>query len=362
MSTATLAQLLGITMRVRDPSRQGGRGRVDRHVIVGHTDPASTSVALGGHHERRFVPVASPCGYPRVMEMSRPDALGIAVKVPSPLVELRDERLERHGVRVWLKRDDLIHPGLPGNKWRKLKFNLTAAREQGHSRLLTFGGAFSHHIRAVAAAGHHLGFDTVGVIRGEEHLPLNESLATAVSHGMTLTYLDRTTYRRKTEPDVLAPLLDRFGPCYVVPEGGSNGLAARGCAELPAEITGGFDIICCVCGTGGTLAGVAGGLTGDQRALGFAVLKGAHFLDVEVRRLQNAGFGSATTNWTIDHDFHFGGYAKRTPELNDFITDFEDRHSIVLDWVYEAKMLYGLFARVKAGSFPVGTTIVAVLN
>jgi 1-aminocyclopropane-1-carboxylate deaminase len=138
------------------------------------------------------------------MEMSGPDALGIAVKVPSPLVELRDERLERHGVRVWLKRDDLIHPDMPGNKWRKLKFNLAAAREQGHSRLLTFGGAFSNHIRAVAAAGHHFGFGTVGVIRGEEHLPLNDSLATAMCHGMTLTYLDRTAYRRKTEPQTHA--------------------------------------------------------------------------------------------------------------------------------------------------------------
>jgi 1-aminocyclopropane-1-carboxylate deaminase len=296
------------------------------------------------------------------MQSNEPDAPGFAVPVSSPLVELRDDRLERRGVRIWLKRDDLLHPGMPGNKWRKLKFNLAAAREQGHSRLLTFGGAFSHHIRAVAAAGRRFGFDTVGVIRGEEHLPLNESLATAVSHGMALTYLDRTTYRRKTEPDVLAALLDRFGPCYVVPEGGSNGLAARGCAELPAEITIGFDIICCACGTGGTLAGIASGLTGESRALGFAVLKGAQFLEAEVRRLQHDGFGSATANWTIDYDFPFGGYAKRTPELDDFILDFAERHDVLLDWVYEAKMLYGLFARGEAGDFPEGTKIVAVLS
>lgn len=282
--------------------------------------------------------------------------------VSSPLVELRDDRLEHHGIRVWLKRDDLVHPGMPGNKWRKLKFNLATAREQGHSRLLTFGGAFSHHIRAVAVAGRRFGFSTIGVIRGEEHLPLNDSLAAAVTHGMTLTYLDRTTYRRKTEPDVLTDLLDRFGPSYVVPEGGSNGLAAQGCAELPAEITVGFDIICCACGTGGTLAGIAGGLTGEERALGFAVLKGAQFLDAEVRRIQNEGFGSTTTNWTIDYDFHFGGYAKRTPGLDAFVDDFTERHEILLDWVYEAKMLYGLFARIEAGEFPEGTTIVAVLS
>lgn len=282
--------------------------------------------------------------------------------LPSPLVELRDERLQRRGVRVYLKRDDLIHPEVPGNKWRKLKYNLAAAKDQGHSRLLTFGGAYSNHIRATAAAGHHFGFETVGVIRGEEHLPLNESLAYAVGRGMALTYLDRATYRRKTEPDVLAALVKGFGPCYVVPEGGSNGPGVRGCAELPSEIGIDFDVVCCATGSGGTVAGIVAGLDGRQRALGFAVLKSGQFLDDEVRRLQRAGFGRQTSNWALDYDFHFGGYAKRKPELNAFIEDFESRHGVRLDWVYEAKMMYGLFERVASGEFACGTTIVAVLS
>ncbi|MEQ0565197.1 pyridoxal-phosphate dependent enzyme [Amycolatopsis sp. NEAU-NG30] len=282
--------------------------------------------------------------------------------LPSPLQDLRDERLERRGVRLQLKRDDLISPELPGNKWRKLRYNLHAARNQGFTTLPTFGGAYSNHIRATAAAGRRWDFDTVGVIRGEEHKPLNDSLAYAADCGMTLTYLDRTTYRRKTEPDVLAALTRQFGPCYVLPEGGSNGPAVRGTAELVDEITTNFDVICCATGTGGTLAGIASGLTGPQRAVGFAVLKGAQFLEDDVRRLQLEAYGTTTTNWTVNLDFHFGGYAKRNAVLDDFIADFGERHGITLDWIYEAKMMYGLFARTEAGDFPPGTRIVAVLS
>ncbi|WP_432854921.1 1-aminocyclopropane-1-carboxylate deaminase/D-cysteine desulfhydrase [Amycolatopsis sp. CA-161197] len=296
------------------------------------------------------------------MDTSRGDADQLAVKLPSPLVELRDERLGSYGVRLLLKRDDLIHPDFPGNKWRKLKYNVAAAREEGHGRLLTFGGAYSNHLRATAAAGRRFGFGTVGVVRGEEHRPLNESLAYARDQGMVLSYLDRTTYRRKAEPDVLADLREQFGPFYLLPEGGSNALAVRGCAELPAEITTDFDVICCAAGTGATLAGIASALAPRRRAIGFAVLKGGGFLEGEVRRLQFEAFGVETRNWAIDCDFHFGGYAKRKPELDTFIADFADRHGVLLDWVYEAKMMYGLFQRIAAGEFAQGTTAVAVLS
>jgi 1-aminocyclopropane-1-carboxylate deaminase len=169
---------------------------------------------------------------------------------------------------------------------------------------------------------------------------------------MMLTYLDRTTYRRKTQPEVLSALARQFGPCYVLPEGGSNGLAVRGCAELPGEIATDFDVICCACGTGGTLAGIAAGLTGQKRALGFAVLKGGQFLDDEVSRLQREAFSAETSNWAIHYDFHFGGYAKHTAALDDFITEFRTQHGISPDRIYEAKMLYGLFERIEAGAFP----------
>lgn len=287
-------------------------------------------------------------------------------RLPSPLTRLADDQLTEAGVQVWLKRDDLISADIPGNKWRKLGYNLDAARAQGHRTLLTFGGAYSGHIRAVAAAGHHFGFATIGVIRGEEHLPLNDSLRAAADYGMRLIYLDRAAYRRKGTAEVLGRLHAEFGACYVLPEGGSNALAVRGCAEIPNEIAaqmaGQCDLICCPCGTGGTLAGIAAGLRPGQRALGFAVLKGAEFLTQEVTRLQREALGAPTGNWTIRHDFHCGGYARRTPELDGFMADFERRHEMALDWVYVAKMMRGIFALAADGTLGPGTRVVAVIT
>lgn len=284
-----------------------------------------------------------------------------APRVPSPTSELVDERLAQFGVRLHLKRDDLIHPDIPGNKWRKLKYNLTAAHERGHRTLLTFGGAHSNHLRAVAAAGHYFGFSTIGVVRGEERPPLNPTLAYAAGHGMRLVYLDRTTYRAKTDPPVIDRLRREHGDFYLVPEGGSNALALRGCAELPAEIPFAFDHICCATGTGGTLAGIALGLADGQRATGFSVLKGGAFLADEVRRLQ-AEHGQVTGNWTVETGHHCGGYARRDAELDAFIHDFEERHAIALEWVYVAKMLYGVYALVRGGHFAPGSVIVAVVT
>ncbi|MGK5553675.1 1-aminocyclopropane-1-carboxylate deaminase/D-cysteine desulfhydrase [Actinomadura kijaniata] len=284
------------------------------------------------------------------------------MRVPSPVEEVRDGRLERVGVRLSLKRDDLVHPDLPGNKWRKLKYNLRAASEQGHRTLLTFGGAYSNHLRATAAAGRIFGFDTVGIVRGEEHLPLNESLAYAVAQGMRLDYMDRGTYRRKAEPDVVASLRERWGDFYLVPEGGSNAPAVRGCAELGAEVDPSFDVVCCAVGTGGTLAGLAAGIASHQRALGFAVLKGGAFLNEEVERLQREAYGERRGNWSIVTDFHFGGYARRDEELDAFVADFRRRHGLLLDWVYVAKMLAGVHSLAERGAFREDTRVLAVVT
>ncbi|RJQ82945.1 pyridoxal-phosphate dependent enzyme [Pseudonocardiaceae bacterium YIM PH 21723] len=249
-------------------------------------------------------------------------------------------------MRLFLKRDDLIHPELPGNKWRKLKYNLDVAR--GHDTLLTFGGAYSNHLRAVAAAGRIFGLATVGVVRGE---PVsNPVLDFAVSRGMRLSFVDRAAYRNK---DALLPgLRAEFGDFYLLPEGGSNEHAVRGCAELVPEIEVPFDLICVPCGTGGTLAGVASGLHAGH-ALGFAVLKGGGFLREVVAGL------TSSQRWSLDTDFHHGGYARRTPELDAFIADFQARHGLLLDWVYVAKMLHGIYRR--AGEWQ-GRTVIAVVT
>jgi 1-aminocyclopropane-1-carboxylate deaminase len=286
----------------------------------------------------------------------------IEPRIPSPLTELTDDRLAEHDVRVYLKRDDLIHPEIPGNKWRKLKYNLAAAWERGATTLLTFGGAYSNHLRATAAAGYYFGFRTIGIVRGERHDPLNESLAFAADRGMELSYLDRAGYRNKNSPEMLSRLQHEFGDFYLIPEGGSNALALYGCRELPGEIDVPFDVICCPSGTGATVAGISWGLAAGQRAIGFSVLKGGRFLEDDVTALQRSAGGAPLRNWSIDCEHHFGGFARRTPELDDFIESFETRHGIRLDWVYVAKMMFGVFELVQRGAFAPGSTLVATVT
>jgi 1-aminocyclopropane-1-carboxylate deaminase len=283
----------------------------------------------------------------------------LGLRLPSPLVELSDDRLGT--TRLLLKRDDLIHPEITGNKWRKLKYLLADAQNSGASTLLTFGGAYSNHIRAVAAAGRICGFETIGVIRGEER-PFNNGLARAMADGMRLHYLDRATYRRKGEPDVLEGLHTEFGDFYLVPEGGTSMYAIPGCVELVEEIDEPFDVITCAVGTGGTLAGIAAGLSQGQRAVGFSVLKGALSLDDDVNKLHMAALGRRLDTWTIDHRFHFGGFARRTPELDGFIAGFSSRHGLLLDHVYVGKMLFALFALIAGGEIGADATVVAVVT
>ncbi|MCX5204300.1 pyridoxal-phosphate dependent enzyme [Streptomyces sp. NBC_00237] len=283
-------------------------------------------------------------------------------RLPSPLVPVHDDRFERHGVRLLLKRDDLIHPDLPGNKWRKLAPNLRAADGRP---LLTFGGAYSNHLRATAAAGRLLSVPTVGVVRGDElaDRPLNPSLAQCAADGMRLHFVSRTEYRRRADPAYLAELLPAtpFPEAYVVPEGGSNALAAQGCTELGRELHGVTDVAAVACGTGGTLAGLAGGLAPGQRAIGVPVLKGG-FLEHEVVRLQLAAFGARRGDWSLAEDFHCGGYARTTPELLAFATDFEARHGLPVERLYVAKLLYALVTLTARGAFPPGTRLTAVVT
>lgn len=281
-------------------------------------------------------------------------------RVPSPLQEVRDDRFSRRGITLLLKRDDLIHPDLPGNKWRKLALNLEAA---GGRTLLTFGGAYSNHLRATAAAGRLLGFPTIGVVRGDElaHRPLNPSLARCAADGMRLHFVDRTAYRAKASPEVLEGLLSLFGDVEVIPEGGSNALAAQGCAALGRELRGHTDVAAVACGTGGTLAGLAAGLDGGQRALGIPVLRGG-FLGAAVTELQREAFGGPAGHWSLDERFTFGGYARTTPELDAFAADFEDRHGLPVERVYVAKLLFALTALAEEGAFAPGTRVSPVIT
>ena len=271
----------------------------------------------------------------------------------------------RHGVRLLLWRDDLLNPDLPGNKARKLKYNLLAAREQAHTRLLTFGGAYSNHLAAVAAAGRLHSFETIGLVRGEEHQPLNATLARCRTDGMQLRYLDRSTYRRRAEPEFLQELLAQYGPAYTLPEGGTNALALRGVAELIGELRQhtGFDAIAVAAGTGGTLAGLALGLAETHysaRAVGIAALKGGDFLRAEVDALTQAVISQTLGNHELHTGYHFGGYAKLPPELRAFIQQFEADFGVLLDPIYTSKLLFGVLDLIAQGHFAPGSTVVAV--
>nr|WP_240930256.1 pyridoxal-phosphate dependent enzyme [Streptomyces coryli] len=279
--------------------------------------------------------------------------------MPSPLQEAPDPRFAARGLTLLLKREDLIHPELPGNKWRKLVPNLRAAAAAGAQALLTFGGAYSNHLRATAAAGRLLGFTTIGVVRGAElaDRPLNPVLSACAADGMRLHFVTRGAYRDK---DALLPDLQaRFGDFYAVPEGGSNAAAVHGCYALGAELAAHAEVAAVACGTGGTLAGLAAGFPGES--VGFAVLKG-DFLGAEVTRLQQAAFGGARGRWRVEDDFHAGGYARTTPELAAFATDFEQRHGFALERVYVAKMLWGLTTLAESGAFRPESRVAAVIT
>lgn len=280
--------------------------------------------------------------------------------VDAPVEEIEDPILFEKGIQLLIKREDLIHPEISGNKWRKLKYNILAAEKQKRKTLLTFGGAYSNHILAVAAAGKEFGFKTIGVIRGEEHVPLNPTLRSVTTDfGMELFYMDRITYRLKDSSPILNMLKKKFDNPFLIPEGGTNNMAIKGCVEILDDVKTPYDYVCCSCGTGGTLAGLICSLEGDKSVLGFSALKG-DFLIKEVERHVKYYGARGFPNWTINTDFHFGGYAKFQPELIDFINAFKQRHQIQLDPIYTGKMMFGVFSLIKKGFFKRGTTILAI--
>lgn len=277
----------------------------------------------------------------------------------TPVQQVTDPLLRQRRVRLLVKRLDKVHPAVAGNKFWKLKYNLLQARNEGHHTLLTFGGAFSNHIYATAAAARAAGFGSVGIIRGEAHLPLNSTLQFARDNGMRLHYMDRTTYRHKHTSEVLEQLATQFGKFYLIPEGGSNALAVKGCREMALALPP-ADFVCTACGTGGTMAGlVAANLQAE--IAGFPVLKGGGFLQQEVENLLlEAGFAHGTGKWHLQTGYHFGGYARQKPALTHFIEQFEVATHIPLEFVYTGKMLFGVIDLVKQGFFPAGSTVLAL--
>ena len=248
------------------------------------------------------------------------------------------QTINMHGVQLCIKRLDLVHPRISGNKFFKLKYNLLSAQQQGFKRVLTFGGAYSNHIAATAYAAQRFGFQSIGMIRGEElaHKTLNPTLQTAQDFGMQLHFVSREQYRQKQSADFIQQLQQQFPETYIIPEGGTNTLAIQGCSEiLTASDVHNFDLICCAVGTGGTLSGLIEASSAQQKVLGFSALKG-DFLTQDVQQW------TSRRNWHITDEFCFGGYAKTTPDLMQFTQRFEKDYGIPLEQIYTGKMLFGL--------------------
>jgi len=255
--------------------------------------------------------------------------------------------------------DDLNDVKFSGNKLWKLKYNILTARTRKFKILLTFGGAFSNHISAVAEAGKNFNFNTIGVIRGEVFFPLNPTLEFAKGQGMEFLPISRQEYRKKANEDFIASLNERFHFPYIIPEGGTNTLAMKGCAEISEKVAGNYDYICVACGTGGTIAGLVAGAHGKGKVLGFPILKGGDFLRTDIQQLLD-DYGCDYTNWELFTDYHFGGYAKFKPELVDFINEFKEKQNIQLDPIYTGKMVYGVMDLVKKDYFPKGSKILII--
>ena len=263
--------------------------------------------------------------------------------------------------QITIKREDQIHPLVSGNKFRKLKYNIQEAVKQKHTKLLTFGGAFSNHILATAAAGNLKHLQTVGVIRGDElgkdvakTLANNSTLRKASEYGMKFEFISREYYQDKTKPQFIETLQEKHGDFYSIPEGGTNELAVKGCEEILEKEDYQFDYICSCVGTGGTISGIINSAQKHQKILGFPALKGG-FLRDEIQR-----YSKFKDNWELISDYHFGGYGKYTDELIHFINRIKKIKQIPLDPIYKSKMMYGVVNMIKNKLIPAGSKILIV--
>jgi len=261
--------------------------------------------------------------------------------------------LKEKEVRLFIKRIDKVHPFVSGNKWFKLKYNLLEAKKQGFETLLTFGGAYSNHIAATAFAAKENGFKSIGIIRGEEHLPLNPTLRFARENGMELRYVSRSDYREKTTPDFLEKLKVQFGDFYLIHEGGTNELAIQGTAEI-LEANDTQDYICCAVGTGGTIAGIINATNHKQTVIGFPAIKGIDALEKDIKNWTNS------VNYKFINTYVGNGYANVNKVLVKFINEFNAEHNIPLDAVYTGKMMMGILDLVSKDYFPKGSSILAI--
>jgi len=280
-------------------------------------------------------------------------------KIENQQIVLKE--LEEFDISLFIKREDQIHPYISGNKYRKLKYNILQADKENKSTLLTFGGAYSNHICAVAFAGKEYGFKTIGIIRGDELqnnfdevIQKNSTLKFAHENGMRFEFISRNEYKKKTTKEFIDRLIKSYSDFYLIPEGGTNSFAVKGCEEILKEDDRNYDIVCCAVGTGGTISGLINSATENQRILGFPALKG-DFLTKEINK-----YAIRKDNWSLITDYNFGGFGKINLDLVNFINQFFLETNISLDHIYTGKMMCGITDLIKKDFFEKGSKILAI--
>jgi 1-aminocyclopropane-1-carboxylate deaminase len=276
--------------------------------------------------------------------------------LPSPIEFVSHSAFKKAGIEVRIKRDDLIHPDVSGNKWRKLMYNVDQAVAQGHTTLLTFGGAYSNHIYATAKACQMLGLKSIGIIRGDYFPKLSSTLTFAKACGMELKFISKAQFDLRETDAFNKELAKEWGNFYRIPEGGANNLGVKGCTQILEEVDWFFDTILTACGTATTLSGLVLGLKPGQSALGISVLKDGGSLETFVE----SQVGKARSDWEILHEYAGKGYAKVDDNLYRFKQEFEAETGIPLDFVYTAKLMQALISEVERGRWKQGTRLLAL--
>jgi 1-aminocyclopropane-1-carboxylate deaminase len=273
-------------------------------------------------------------------------------------VEVKNQKINlgTSSVELFIKREDQIHPFISGNKYRKLKYNLLYVKENNFDTIITFGGAYSNHIAATAFAGKENGITTIGIIRGEElvdDIDNNPTLKFAQECGMTFEFVSREAYRQKETDFFLKQLYLKHPKAYILPEGGTNDLAVKGCSEILTKEDDYFDFVCCSVGTSGTISGIINSAMPHQKVLAFPSLKG-DFITKDISKF------AKNNNWDVISDYHFGGYGKVTDELICFINQFYKDFKVPLDPIYTGKMVFGVIDLINKNYFPVNSKIILI--
>ncbi|QKJ29133.1 1-aminocyclopropane-1-carboxylate deaminase/D-cysteine desulfhydrase [Mucilaginibacter mali] len=285
----------------------------------------------------------------------------IELEIFSPVHQIKHPLLDEKGLKLFIKRDDLIHPLISGNKWRKLKYILAKAQSESKTHLVTFGGAYSNHLLATAAAAAKFGFQSTGIVRGEE--VNNDTLFMCRLHGMRLLFIDRDSYRDK--PALFQKYFGNDADAFFIDEGGASAEGAKGCSELVTELPQTYTHLFCACGTGTTAAGIINGIAAHQlptKFHGIPVFKGGDFMRDEIAKylIPHPSLSERTDSYHLHTDYHFGGYGKTTPQLIDFIKAFIASTGILIEPVYTGKMLYAIFDMARNNYFNPGDEILVI--